>query len=248
LEQFPDIPDEYIEAASGVRFLVRHASVGHNIDNALNCLMDDSGNPPNFCDRGLQPEQIVHDARYDRSNWYFEPHATPNANPGWYNKVGYFIERADELQVNENYDAMWMILAYLDGAPGSNLDDAFFNREEDNQVGIVEIEALLDRHPNTQMIWSTLALARIIGGADADSYNRQLRDYVRANGGYLLDVSDIESHTPDGDPCLQDGFPVLCPQYTEETEGGHLNALGSQRVARALWILMARFAGWQDTP
>jgi hypothetical protein len=143
---------------------------------------------------------------------------------------------------------MWMILAYLDGVPGSSLDDVFFNREDDNQVGIVEIEALLERHPDTQMIWSTLALARVIGGADADSYNRQLRDYVRANGGYLLDVADIESHAPDGTPCLEDSFPVLCPQYTQETEGGHLNALGSQRVARALWFLMARFAGWQDTP
>lgn len=248
IELFDQIPDEYIAAASQLRYLVRHASVGHNVDNALNCLMDDSGSPPNFCSRGLPAGQIVHDGKYDRSNWTFELHATPNANPGWNNKVLFFIERADELQVGQNYDLMNVMLAYLDGAPGSTLDDLFFDREENREVGIVELEALLERHPDTEMIWSTLALARIIGGEDSDSFNRQLRDYVRANGGYLLDIADIESHTPDGAPCLEGGdagFPVLCQEYTEESRGGHLNALGSQRIARALWVLMARIAGWQ---
>lgn len=246
LDLFGQIPDEYIASAAQFRYLVRHASVGHNLDNALSCLMDDSGNAPNFCDRGLPPDEIVHDGRYDRSNWVFEPHATPNANPGWNNKVRFFIDRADELQVGQNYDLMNVMLAYLDGAPGSTIDDLFFNREDDGEVGIEELEALLQRHPNTEMVWTTLALARIIGGADADAYNRQLRDYVRTNGGYLLDIAAIGSHAPDGSPCVDDdGYPVLCPQYTEESRGGHPNALGSQRMARALWILMAQIAGWQ---
>ena len=231
-----------------MRLLVRHASVGHNVDNALSCLMDDSGTPPNFCDRGLDESYVVHDSKYDRSQWTFELHATPNANPGWNKKVSYFIERADELQVGQNYEAMINMLAYLDGAPGSNLDDLFFSREEDNEPGIVELEALLQRHPNTQMIWTTLALARIVGGADSASFDEQLRNYVRENGGYLLDIADIESHMPDGTPCLEQedsGYPVLCPQYTTETRGGHPNALGSQRIARGLWILMSHIAGWQ---
>lgn len=251
LEQFDDIPDEYVDAATQIRLLVRHASVGWNIDNALNCLMDDSGNQPYHCDRGLDDDQIVHDARYDRSKWNFEFHATPNANPGWYNKVAYFIERVDEVQANQNYDGMLMLLAYLDGAPGSSLDDQFFDQEQNDQVGIAELEAVQERHPNTKMIWTTLALSRDIGGADSASFNQQLRDYVRANGGFLLDFADIGSHAPDGTLCLDDageGNPVLCPQYTDEIHGGHLNSPGAQRAARALWIIVARLAGWQGTP
>jgi hypothetical protein len=36
----------------------------------------------------------------------------------------------------------------------------------------------------------------------------------------------------------------MCDEYTEEVVAGHLNALGKQRMAKAVWVLMARLAGW----
>ncbi len=113
-------------------------------------------------------------------------------------------------------------------------------------MGVEDLEALQQRHPNTRMIWTTLALARVIGGEDSARYNEQLREYIRTHGGYLLDLADIESHAPDGSLCVDDGgYPVICPHYTRGSEGGHPNALGSQRIARGLWMVMAHIAGWQ---
>jgi hypothetical protein len=93
-----------------------------------------------------------------------------------------------------------------------------------------------------------------------------MREYVRANNKYLLDVADIESHDPWGNPCFdnRDGvaysaggasenypndgvnLPALCQHYTREADGGHLGNpdVGKIRLAKAFWILMARVAGW----
>jgi hypothetical protein len=89
-----------------------------------------------------------------------------------------------------------------------------------------------------------------------------MRDYARVHDLVLFDVADILSHDPAGNPCYdnRDGvayldedhpddnldIPAICPQYTTETEGGHLGSIsaGGIRVAKAFWVLMARIAGW----
>jgi YVTN family beta-propeller protein len=95
-----------------------------------------------------------------------------------------------------------------------------------------------------------------------------MRAWTAANGRILLDVADILSHTPDGQPCYdnRDGvayyasetlwenypddgvnYPAICPHYTTEVDGGHLGSVsaGKIRVAKAYWVLMAQLAGWQ---
>lgn len=60
----------------------------------------------------------------------------------------------------------------------------------------------------------------------------------------LLDVADLECHEPDGTPCLNpDRTEKLCDGYARD-QGGHLNAEGAERVARAVWWMLARLAGW----
>jgi hypothetical protein len=116
-------------------------------------------------------------------------------------------------------------------------------------------------------IHHTTSLARSIGTQEAADFNEQLRAYVYAHGGYLLDVADIESHDPWGQPCYDnrdgvpyvidgvvqedfpdDGFdlPAVCQHYTREAEGGHLGSpeVGKIRLAKAFWVLMARLVGW----
>jgi hypothetical protein len=93
-----------------------------------------------------------------------------------------------------------------------------------------------------------------------------MRQYARDNNKFLLDVADIESHDPWGNPCYdnRDGVPysvgnasenypddginslAICQHYTRESDGGHLGNpdVGKIRIAKAFWVLMARIAGW----
>jgi hypothetical protein len=249
LAAFDEIPAGALAAAGELRLLFRHASVGENINNGLNCLQNDLERRPNACDRGLAADEILFDPIYDRRNWTFELHSPPpNPNPGWWNKVGFFIERVNNLAPEEAYDVISFKLGYVDGLDNSDIAAVFFTENADgSSPAIPDIEALLAAHADKQLLFWTMGLARIVGTANSASFNEQLREYVRENGGILLDIADIESHSPDGSPCTHDGYPALCPDYTEESRGGHLNARGSQRLARALWLAMALLAGWNGS-
>ena len=101
IEQFDQIPDEFIQRASELRLLLRHASIGVNINDGLNCLMNNfEARRPNFCDRRIPSEQMIYDGKYDRRNWTFEV----RGNPGWWDKAYDFIDRVNGLAPNEAYD------------------------------------------------------------------------------------------------------------------------------------------------
>ena len=74
-----------------------------------------------------------------------------------------------------------------------------------------------------------------------------MRSYAITHDKILMDIADIESHHSNGTSCystLNNGVEALCDEYTEEDGGGHLNGLGGQRMAKAMWVLMAQLAGW----
>lgn len=246
IDDFYMIPDSYIDAASNLRFLFRHGSVGANISYGLDCLMDNfaTSRPPG-CDRDIPAEDVVQNSKYDRTNWTFEFHQPPpNQNPGWYGKVGLFIERIDGLVPPEDYDIVGFKLGYVGAIPGSqDVSIEFFERDPNDPFpGIENLEELEARNPDMlQMFW-TMALHVRVGNTSSEGFNDQLRDYAIANDKILMDIADIMSHTPDGIQCSHDGFAALCPEYTGD--GGHLNAPGHQRMAMAVWWLMARIAGW----
>jgi hypothetical protein len=253
IDQFTNIPDEYILAASQLSMMFKHASVGANIDMGLNCMMGNfEGRRPNICDRSLQPDQIVIDPKYDRSNWTFEFYQPlPEQNPGWYNKVNIFVDRVNNASPDEKFAVAGYKFGYVDAVSGSILPDLFFNNiEGDPYPSIEDLEALEAQHPDITFIYWTLGLSRSIGTEEAARFNQQMREYAAANNKILMDIADIESHTPDGSPCTDvdgNGFEALCEEYTREERGGHLDSQGSQRMAKALWWLMARIAGWDGT-
>lgn len=242
VDEFDQIPEQWIEAASQISFLFRHASVGSNIDDGLDCLENDFDQRPNNCDRDLTPEEIVYDRIYDRRNWSFEFHAPNDANPGWWEKIRLFIDRVDS--VGNAYDVAGFKFGYVDDGGHSLIQEKFFSRNpNDNLPGIEDLEALEARHPNKIFMYWTMGLARspMPGAKD---FNEQMRAYAYDNRVVLMDIADILSHRPDGSPCLSGDIPVLCADYTQEINGGHLNARGKQRMAKAVWWIMARLAGW----
>jgi hypothetical protein len=246
---FDKIPEQYLKAAASIHLLFRHASVGYNITEGLDCLMDTVQPRPFFCDAGIPPQEVLHDSKYDRTNWVFEFHAPPpGQNPGWWDKLNLFVDRVDNPAPGENFDAYSFKFGYVDAITGSAIDDEFFLKQPGGAYPhISALEELEKRHPDKKFIYWTIALARIVGTPDSQSFNQQMRDYATTNGKILMDIADIESHTPDGQPCYttpDSGIEIICSDYTTEREGGHLNALGSLRMSKAVWVLMARIAGW----
>lgn len=257
VDQFHQIPDEYVEAASELSMLFRHASVGDNISNGLDCLQNNfDGRRPPSCDRGLSQQQIFSDPKYDRTNWTFEFHDNyseefTDPGVGWWNKVYLFEDRIrGEIGPGESYDVAGFKFGYVDTSEGANydIDDVFFNETSDEGLPtIANLEALEDAYPQTTFMYWTMALSRR-ADLSSQNLNRQMREYAGANGKALMDLADIQSHRPDGTPCydnLGNNNEAICDEYTEDI--GHLNALGKQRAAMALWWLMARIAGWDGS-
>ena len=113
---------------------------------------------------------------------------------------------------------------------------------------VANLEALEKEHPDTVFVWWSMALPRR-SSTGMQQFNRQMRAYAVAHNKVFMDLADIESHRPDGTACTDNegnGIEAICQDYTNERNAGHLNALGSQRAAKAIWVLMARLAGWTD--
>jgi hypothetical protein len=277
VDAFDFIPDEYIAAASRLRMVYIDRSVGKNIDDALNCLsFPSAAAAPNYCSRLEHPHpefevdaSVVAWSRsggYDRSNWEFETWKGDSCSQ-WYQKIECFFEMMQGRI--DHYDVASFQLSYLAVNAGSSINDrpgGYFYDNPD-RPDIYDQAAYEAEHPDTTFIYWTTSLARGIGSEESDLFNRQMRQFAADHGNVLFDVADILSHTPDGFPCYdnRDGvsygngnnsedypddgeqYLAVCPQYTTETDGGHLGsvAAGKIRVAKAFWVLMARIAGWQ---
>ena len=243
LADFERLSDRDISAAAGLRFLLRSASIGWNMDQGLSCLMNsfaDRRRRPNFCDRGIPAGQVVYDARYDRRNWRIEL----RGNPGWYGKVTDFVDRMNALKPGESFDVAGFNFNYSDGVEGSAIVNQFFSSMNARPVTVAALEALETRHPDTIFVWWSMALPRR-SSPTMQQFNARMRAYAVDRKKVFFDLADIESHRTDGSPCTDNqgqGLEALCQEYTDERDSGHLNARGSQRAAMALWVLMARLA------
>jgi hypothetical protein len=242
--EFDRLSDDEIEAAARLRFLLRSASIGWNIDQGLRCLMNDfagRSRRPNFCRRGIPPGQDVFHPRYDHRNWTIEV----RGNPGWYGKISDFAGRIDGLTPAESFGVVGFNFNYSDGLSGSTIVEQFFSTDPGARSGnVATIEALETRHTGQVFVWWSMALPRRSSTTMLE-FNRRMRAYAIARNKVLFDLADIESHSPEGAPCTDNeggGLEAICADYTDERNAGHLNARGSQRAAKALWVMMARLA------
>ena len=240
IAQFHDIPDDYIAAAAELSVFFRHASVGDNISDGLDCLMDVFEPRPHRCDRDLDPDEIYYDEKYDRSNWDFGFYDPPHS--GWWVKVDSFVNQVNAMQPNE-YDFVAFKFGYVDGGDNSNIHEEFFDPDS-GFANYTDLEAMQAANPDKTMLWWTMGLARAIGSHPSEVLNDDIRAYVAANNLVLMDIADIVSHDRNGQPCFHNGHPAMCADYTQELVGGHLNSRGRLYMAKAHWVLMARLAGW----
>jgi hypothetical protein len=216
---FPDMPDFARLGAIQTRLLVRHASVGSNISDGLDCLGGDYPTIPGC--------ESYTPGTFDRSSWDFQN----RGNPGWQAKIDDFV--AATSASSGAYDAFSMKFCYIDA-----LGDASPSWEA-YRVALLQLEAA---YPDKTIIWWTIPLTSG-GNPGADRFNELVRQYAREHGKVLFDIADIEAHDPDGNYLTNPaGDEILFAGYTED--GGHLNWPGRIRVAQAFWVLLARLNGW----
>ena len=284
---FDQIPDQYVTAAAAIPMVYVNRSVGFNISEGLSCLAYASDavalasckRYTHIVPQFSSPASEVVWSRpggYNRTLWqYFNwpglstpPELPCGVDTGmWYNKLECFIRYVD---ANPNAFRVYSYMSsYLEVADEASdiisPTNGYFARQP-NRYDIADWEAMEARHPTKTFLLHTTSLARGVGTRVSVTFNNQMRQYARDRNKYLLDVADIESHDPWGNPCYdnRDGvpysaggasenlpddgmsIPAICQHYTRESEGGHLGNpdVGKIRIAKAFWVLMARVAGW----
>ena len=246
-----------MQAAEQLRFVFMDRSVGANINDGITCLAANNWDASashcrrSYTDQSLTavktytsrdtqiPESILFPGGDSRSNIGFVYHEGT-----WEEDLRAFIDLYPRYA---NSDIFTFEHNYLHVAAGSTIDDVYFNSNYSgtNIMDLLELEA---RYPNKTFVYWTTSLARTVGTADAQSFNNQMRNWTAVNHKILLDVADIESHTPDGQPCRNaQGYDVICEDYTTEDAGGHLGSVsdGKIRIAKAIWVMLAQIAGWR---
>lgn len=176
---------------------------------------------------GLMALQAGDAGRYAFPNWQH----VDRGNPGWQAKVDQFEVLVASQQTS--FDVFQMKLCYIDEA-------ASFAYYRD---AMVKLEGL---YPTKRFVWWTMPLSTT-GAANAQraAFNQSVRTYCSQNNKILFDIAAIESHDANGNAVTSGGSEAMAPAWS--SDGGHLNASGSDRVAKALWWLMARASGWSGT-
>lgn len=265
LPLYDQIPDQYLRGAEAIRFMFLDRSVGSNINDGVTCLAASSwaASPANCRNYYSDLVNLTNNRTYTVNDTFIpEPIRFPGGNNRanisfdfsggayWYEDVQYFVNNYPNLIANRDI-VSWMP-NYLQVGSDSTIAAQFFNMSYSgpgyNVRHMLDLEA---QYPNKTFVYYTSSLARIVGTSQATSFNSQMRTWARDNNKILIDVAAIISHTPAGVPCVNaQGYPIICREYTTESEGGHLGAVsaGKLRVAKAIWILLAQLAGWDGTP
>ncbi len=251
------IPAQYLRAAENLRILYQDRSVGMNISDGLTCLAAASwADSLSHCRRDYIDSSLTESKTFTPSDLVI-PSAIlfPGGNnrdniqvilreSTWEDDLRGFITAFPGYAGSK--DMITFQHNYLHVQSGSTIDEVYFDPNY-NGTNIVDLAALEDQYPNKTFIYWTSSLSRLIGTADSQSFNDQMRTWAAQEGKILFDVADIESYTPENQPCRNDqGYEILCKRYTTETNGGHLGSVsaGKIRIAKAMWVMLAQIAGW----
>jgi hypothetical protein len=227
------IPAATLALIEGMDVYFEHASVGSNIQEGLASLA--SANQARY---GIAMQSIgSDDAALSASDtaWFATNDGlmdNARGNPGFDAKATRFDSRLRAANFAAALDVASFKFCYIDNDYAGTAQQAF------DRVRTV-MEGLEASYPNATFVWWTMPL-ETSGNAERDAYNGLVRAYCSANRKWLLDIADIESHNPSGAAQSDDAGERLYSGFT--TDGGHLNAAGSRRVASAYWVLLAGIA------
>jgi len=176
------------------------------------------------------------------------------------------------VQVNPaDFDVLSFQFSYLNVLDTSTINN-FFTHLPGTYDDAYDLEREIAEHltnanPRKVFVYFTSSLARSIGTQVSMDFNASMRDWCRTTNCILFDFADIEAYDSLGRPCYDDrdgveylqpnttlsennpndglNIPAICQEKTVEVTNGHLStAQGNVAIAKGLWVLMARIAGW----
>lgn len=237
LERLSSIPASRWQPLTQKRVLFGHQSVGSNILDGIKAIC------------GLVPAIRLEIENADEKPAGASPRLAEcsiggNGDPA--SKIRAF-EAAVRRAGSGGYDIAFMKFCYLDIRSGTDTTRLFESYREEMARLRAEMPAMRLLHCTvpltaTRTGWKA-RLKRMFGGVPADDadnlarhrFNERMRAEYAAEG-TLVDLAAAESTLPDGARVTwqtgEDRYECLAAAYT--TDGGHLNAVGSRVVARAV--------------
>jgi len=240
------VPDGLWQALAGKTIFFGHQSVGYNILDGVRTLM---AQDPRI---DLTIVENADPAALDRPVF---AHARVGRNSDPASKCRAFAE-AVESGIGGRADIAFFKFCYVDIKPGTDIQEMFVTYRD-------TMRRLQAAHPGTLFVHSTVPLTTLETGPKAwikallgrpvrgvqDNilrcrFNDLLREAYEGREP-LFDLARAESTAPDGRRATfrRDGatYFQLVPAYT--SDGGHLNALGQERVASELLLFLAGLPG-----
>ncbi len=236
--------DEIIVAAS-LDVYFEHASVGGYIvgplsdwqSNGLEAL--NTENSRYSCGRETWYENFTA-SWYDTNNGMGD---NSRGNPDGMEKISGFSTslNTESGLLAGKVDVAMFKFCYIDApnATGTAWDNSFTASELFNAQRVA-MEQLQSDYPNVVFVWWTMPI-ETAGETGRQEFNNLVRDYCASYDQWLFDVAAIESHNDSGD--LQTDISnreLLYSGYTED--GGHPNAAGTLKLAKAYWRLLGEIS------
>jgi len=236
-----DIPQSVLDGIRTMDVYFEHASVGHNIMEGLITLAGTNATRYRFEHFALDDTTLDNETDNIGSvipAWFVTYNSfgdNARGNPGFDAKVSGFDRRLRSSDFAAALDVAMFKFCFVDK---EGLDDPQ-SRFDSVRITMEDLET---DYPGTTFVWFTMPI-ETTADANRAAFNELVRDYCAAHDQWLLDIADIESHDAAGTHRTDDdGHELMVEDWS--SDGGHLNAAGGERVARAWWVLLAKIRGW----
>ncbi len=225
------------EAIAGQRWYFAHASVGSNMLDGMKALHDAD---PTAYPLTVETAEMPAPGRILTGVIYEDK----RGNPGPARKLRLFEEALGQ----NGWDVAGIAMnkfCYIDAPtydPALGDEGNLKSAEAQAVAYLVSMEILAAEHPATRLVYTTMPLT--VRGEQENrmraAFNQRVREECAANGFFLFDIADIQSHDDKGEVSLI--ASVECMQGRYSGDGGHLNARGQKRVAKGWYALAAALA------
>jgi len=254
VDKYDDIPQEWIDEVKTMWLVYAGESHSAAIRTGLNLLEGlDARYAVNIIESGTPEAYTASHLRASRATW-----GDLNNESGWIYSYGEEDWFTSETAINRTKAGITYCDAYnlTIGAFGFGWCwDPAIDSPVEFQTYIDATQEYIDHCVNndisTQVIFTTGTVDDYTGET---GYNKHLgyemiRDYVTANGGVLFDYADIlcydnGANEPNTTTWDAHTYPIITTLNVSPEQTGHISNVGALRLAKAMWWMLARIAGW----
>lgn len=219
-----DYSQSTMDKIGNLNYFFSHASVGGNMVNGLNALHGSNSGFYQFQSAdgsGMPPASALDGRVYENGR----------GNPGWNEKLSLFDGYLAKDGWAGKVDLAMDKFCYIDQEASADAYLSFMQGLEKKLAG-----------SGTRLVYATMPLTTDSDGGNIlrNNFNNTVRSFVAGSSDRLLfDIADIEAWDTSGIQHTFSSGGVTYQQLSDgfSSDGGHLNDLGSQRVALGFYAV-----------